>query len=402
MSKNSSIDLQAPQNSLRRSGRNKISGPNDHPPDQADVKSEDNGDEYGFLNYRNVRRMRLGKYEFDTWYGNSALFKVPFYDRNINSFRTSLSFKDESIASANVSPPKAKSLASKKLPPKEYVINPKKKDIWLDLLYVCPYCFKFTDIRVEWEQHINCCGFRRKLPGKVMYSDGEVVIRKIKGFYNKLFCQNMCLMAKFFLDNKSVFYYLDYFDFYVAYQMLDRIEVPMGFYSRELLSWDLNNLSCICVLPCYQHRHLGTKLIDFSYQLSRYEQQISGPEHPLSPLGKLTYLKYWCSSIAKVFVYGSLSNKKFVTLQMISEITGFRIEDILMTLSCMKVLYQSGTKTKNMDYYQDSFKYSDHYIFVEDEKNYKVMIDKKKMKRWVVDNMIENVDLLNKNCFVFY
>ena len=359
---------------------------------------ETGDDEYGFLDYQNVAKLRLGRYEFNTWYGNSALFTKPVQNRATNKLNTKLAFK-ENPQNVQPSPTKKSTKFVAEINPCFFEIR--DKEPWIDTLFVCPFCFKYTDIQMEWEHHMNCCKFKFNLPGKVMYNDGQLIVRKVKGVDQKLFCQCMCLMAKFFLDNKSVFYDLDYFDFYIAYQLLDRQEVPMGFYSRELLSWEANNLSCICVLPCYQNRRLGTKLIDFSYKLSHYEQQISGPERPFSPLGKLTYLSYWCRSLALSFVYGSLSTKKYMTLQLISETTGFRTEDILFAFSFLNVLFDNGMKNAKMDYYLEKYKYSDHYIFVQDEK-YRVYIDKLKIKKWIMENKISNSTIMDPNCFVFY
>lgn len=391
-----------PTTPLRRSRRNMVTESVSPIKNMDSVEDETNENEYGFLDYKNVGRIRLGKYEFDTWYGNSAFFKDPKVNKVDGKIYTELEFKENNLgALIQLSPSKTSKITAAVSASKQYQVNPVEKLPWLDVLYVCPYCFKFTDVKLEWEQHLNSCQFKNRLPGKVMYNDGETVIRKIKGANHKLFCQCMCLMAKFYLDNKSIFYHLDYFDFYVAYQLLDRHEVPMGFYSRELLSWDSNNLSCICVLPCYQKRHLGTKLIDFSYRLSDYEQQISGPEHPLSSLGRITYLKYWCKKIALNFTYGELSTKSHVTLQMISEKTGFRVDDILQSLSVMKVLYENGQKNADMDYYLEKYKYSDHYVFLDDEK-FKVYIDKFKMKKWILENKVENKHILDNSKFVFY
>jgi histone acetyltransferase SAS2 len=397
-----SIATDTPTTPLRRSKRNMPRDSSSPVKEQSQVTEETNKDEYGFLDYRNVARIRLGKYEFDTWYGNSTFFKEPRLNKTDDHFYTELEFKENNLSALiQLSPSKSSKISSAVSGSKQYKVDPARKQPWLDVLYVCPYCFKFTDIKLEWEQHLNCCTFKSRLPGKVMYNDGETIIRKVKGANHKLFSQCMCLMAKFYLDNKSVFYHLDYFDFYVAYQLLDRHEVPMGFYSRELLSWDSNNLSCICVLPCYQKRHLGTKLIDFSYQLSKYEQQISGPEHPLSALGRITYLKYWCKSIALNFTYGELSTKSHVTLQMISEKTGFRVDDILQSLSTLRVLYENGKKTPDMDYYLERYKYSDHYVFISDDE-FRVYIDKSKIKKWIIDNKVGNKTELDRDCFVFY
>ncbi|GMM45272.1 histone acetyltransferase [Pichia kluyveri] len=391
--KNGSVPDVSPTK-LRRSTRNVSSSVS--PVKEAKSEIEGNSEEeYGFIDYKNVKTIRLGRYQFNTWYGNSALFKEPYHDKITNTMCTELEFKTVDLE------PLETVVNDSIRNSQKYEVDSENKNPWLETLYFCPYCFKFTDVQLEWEQHINYCKSKNKLPGKVMYNDGETVIRKVKGVNHKLFCQCMCLIAKFFLDNKSIFYHLEYFDFYVIYQHLDRHEVPMGFYSRELLSWDSNNLSCICVMPCYQKRRLGTKLIDFSYNLTKYEQQISGPEHPLSELGKITYLNYWCRTIAILFVYGELSAKKYVTLQMISEATGFRIDDIFLALSTLKVLYHNGKKNPDMDYYLERYKYSDHYVFVKDE-NYNVYIDKTKLKKWIIDNKVENKMILDKNCFVFY
>lgn len=383
---------------LRRSTRHTRSNSHDDGTKKKKIE-EPVPNEYGFLDYQNVARIRLGRYEFNTWYGNSALFKEPVPNKINKKLTTKLLFK-ETITDVNLSPSKNSSSTIMLLLNNPSIEIEDKKP-WIDVLYVCPFCFKFTDKKIEWEQHLNCCRFRNNLPGKVMYNDGQLIIRKVKGRDHELFCQCMCLMAKFFLDNKSIFYDLDYFDFYVAYQILDRIEVPMGFYSRELLSWESNNLSCICVLPCYQKRGLGTKLIDFSYNLSKYEQQISGPERPFSPLGKLTYLRYWCRCLSLSFVYGSLSTKKYVTLQSISETIGFRIEDILLTLSFLGVLYTNNKKNIKMDYYLEKYKYSDHFVYIQDD-NYRVFIDKIKIKKWIIENKVSNSKILEPNCFIFY
>lgn len=360
-------------------------------------------DEYGFLEYQNVSRIKLGRYEFNTWYGNSALFKEPVYNRNTNVLQTGLAFKD-----ANQSKSTNNIIYKQNTPQSVIELHMKTtnevendKTAWNDILHVCPHCFKFTDIEVEMSQHLKFCNFHDKFPGKIMYMDDNVIIRKIRGVSNKLFCQCMCLMAKFFLDNKSIFYDLNYFDFYVIYGKIDRKEYPMGFYSRELLSWEMNNLSCICVFPCYQKLHLGTKLIDFSYKLSEYEQQISGPERPLSTLGKVTYLKYWSKKISQLFVYGSLSFKKHLTLQIISEKSGFRIDDLLLTFAYMNVLYDNSQKNTNMDYYLHEYKNKDHYVFIQDDK-YRVYIDKSKIKKWIIDNNIKNETILNPDLFIFY
>jgi histone acetyltransferase SAS2 len=116
----------------------------------------------------------------------------------------------------------------------------------------------------------------------------------------------------------------------------------MGFFSKELLSPERNNLACILVFPPYQRRRLGTLLIAFSYELSKAEGLISGPETPLSPFGLLGYLRYWSSVISREFLCGEFSSLEETTIEKICEVTGIRHDDVVTTLRYMKVLIEDN------------------------------------------------------------
>jgi len=216
-----------------------------------------------------------------------------------------------------------------------------KEEIWMEKLYICDSCFKYTDVEEDFETHKLACDLQSKQLGKIMYKDDKYVIRKVKGSRHKLFTEHLCLFTKLFLDNKSVFFTVDYFEFYIVYGVFNN--KPMGFFSKEILSWDRNNLACILVFPPYQRMHLGTLLISFSYELSKSQNLISGPEKPLSPFGLLGYLKYWSSIITRELLFGDLSGEKLVTMQQMSTTTGIRQDDINMTLQHMDALVTDDT-----------------------------------------------------------
>lgn len=358
-------------NTRRRSSRQPIT-------DEGTPKAQEvnTSEEYGFLNYKNVKRLRIGRYEFDTWFGNAAVFTEPTLNKSTNRYEVCLAYKDSkdhkiSIDFSNKSKGSRRSYATENENP------------WIDVLYFCCYCFKFTDIQAEWECHQQSCKHQFFAPGKIMYDFDDTIIRRISGFHHKLFCQCMCLLAKFFLDNKSIFYYVDNFDFYVVYKKLDEQILPMGFYSRELASWENNNLSCICVFPCYQKHNLGTSLIDFSYALSKYEKQICGPEHPLSELGQIAYLKYWCRCI---YEYIKNSDTEQTSLRSMSETTGIRIHELLDALSFMGILYKRGEKDKTFDFYSDHKSKINNML--ESKNNFHVYIDRIKLERWAEKNLL--------------
>ena len=60
----------------------------------------------------------------------------------------------------------------------------------------------------------------------------------------------LCLLAKLFLDHKTLYYDVDPFLFYVLCEEDERGEETLaGYFSKEKSSADNNNIACILVLP---------------------------------------------------------------------------------------------------------------------------------------------------------
>lgn len=84
----------------------------------------------------------------------------------------------------------------------------------------------------------------------------------------QIYCQNLCLLSKMFLDHKSLFYDVEPFLFYVMTEV-DRLGARfVGYFSKEKRSPKNYNVSCIMTLPVRQRRGWGNILIDFSVYLS--------------------------------------------------------------------------------------------------------------------------------------
>ena len=57
----------------------------------------------------------------------------------------------------------------------------------------------------------NC----RQPPGKEIYRKGTLSIWEADGKVDKLYCQNLCLLAKLFLDHKTLYFDVEPFLFYI-------------------------------------------------------------------------------------------------------------------------------------------------------------------------------------------
>lgn len=98
---------------------------------------------------KNIRAIQLGKYQVDTWYFS------PY--------------------------------------PEEYCREEK--------LYICEFCLKYMKKPRTLERHQVKCDSRHP-PGEEIYRDGSISVFEVDGKKNKIYCQNLCLLAKLFLDHK--------------------------------------------------------------------------------------------------------------------------------------------------------------------------------------------------------
>ncbi|KAL7797314.1 acyl-CoA N-acyltransferase [Trichoderma ceciliae] len=279
---------------------------------------------------RNIDKVVLGNLCFRTWYPS-------YYGKEVlgaASGNAKGGSKDGLIEAAAKGPSK------------------KEKDglPMLERLYVCPSCFKYAKELVAWWGHVRVCQQRAYIPGKKVYihpkgtrtvyvaqdgsrgpgqkkrrgeasiryvedtvhDEGEWSLWEVDGEQDVLFCQNLSLFAKLFLDNKSVFFDVTGFNYFLlVYTPPPTVATPSGvaappitpqitgFFSKEKMSWDNNNLACILMFPPWQHKGLGALLMGASYEISRREGIMGGPEKPISDLGKKGYQRFWAGEIAR-------------------------------------------------------------------------------------------------------
>ncbi|KAL4871004.1 hypothetical protein BDV12DRAFT_41703 [Aspergillus spectabilis] len=182
-----------------------------------------------------------------------------------------------------------------------------------DTLYVCRWCFRYACDIATHAKHTKRCPHRTTPPGRKVYDHTGYSVWEVDGANHKLFGQNLSLFAKLFLDHKSVFFDVVSFLYYILVftdpkntnNDPDETYHILGFFSKEKLSWDANNLACILVFPPYQQKQLGKLLMGVSYKLSGWERDISligGPERPLSEMGRRSYERFWEERLARHLV----------------------------------------------------------------------------------------------------
>lgn len=246
----------------------------------------------------------------------------------------------------------------------------------------------------------------------------------------QLFCQNLSLFAKLFLDNKSVFFDVTGFNYFLLVYTPppppsppptkspassglvypspddnDSHHLPLqrqhivGFFSKEKMSWDNNNLACILIFPPWQRKGLGALLMGVSYEISRREGVMGGPEKPISDLGKKGYKRFWAGEVARWLLglepnggedgdadAAASETVVVVDVEACSQGTWIAPEDCLVALREMGVVEDAGM---GADPRRVREKGEEEGEAVEEVKEvHRVGVDKEAVRRWVVANGI--------------
>ena len=99
----------------------------------------------------------------------------------------------------------------------------------------------------------------------------------------------------------------------------------------------------------YQRKGFGKLLIEFSYELSKFEGKSGSPEKPLSDLGLLSYRSFWTHAILSVLLdvqkpsFITEENPPQITINEICERTSIKKDDVISTLQKLNLInYYKG------------------------------------------------------------
>lgn len=203
----------------------------------------------------------------------------------------------------------------------------------LHKIYVCEFCLRYMRKPKTMAKHKPQCRLRHP-PGDEIYRDGNIAVFEVDGGSQPIYCQCLCLLAKFFIDHKTLYYDVEPFLFYVLTEIDEHGHHVVGYFSKEKHSAEGYNLACILTFPQYQRRGYGRLLIALSYALSRLEGVTGSPEKPLSDLGRISYRSYWTRTILEMLEQLPAD----ASVDDVARHTGIRSEDVISTLKFLGLI----------------------------------------------------------------
>ncbi len=112
-------------------------------------------------------------------------------------------------------------------------------------LYICEFCLKYMRRLDVYLKHCESCQPKHP-PGVEIYRNGNVSVFELDGAQQRLYCQCLCLLAKLFIDHKTLYFDVSPFYFYVLTEvcqlcapfsrLLHRISTQSSFWCHTSLN----------------------------------------------------------------------------------------------------------------------------------------------------------------------
>ena len=111
-----------------------------------------------------------------------------------------------------------------------------------------------------------------------------------------------------------------------------------------------------------------------SYELSKREGRIGGPEKPLSELGRRGYLRFWEARVARAIL--GMKAKSSMTVAEVAQGCWMLVDDVVVVLKEMEVL---AVRTKG---------------------DGSVVVSKARVREWAEANDVDLTPPVDEECFV--
>jgi histone acetyltransferase MYST1 len=121
----------------------------------------------------------------------------------------------------------------------------------IDVLYVDEFSLNFFTRKIELQryQERELPRGRRHPPGNEIYRCGNLSMFEVDGYEQRIYCQNLCYIAKLFLDHKTLYYDVDPFLFYVLCEVDERGEHMIFLAAIQILVAQIIIYSMIITIP---------------------------------------------------------------------------------------------------------------------------------------------------------
>jgi MOZ/SAS family/MYST family zinc finger domain len=117
----------------------------------------------------------------------------------------------------------------------------------VETLYVCEFCLTYMKKRKSLRKHKAECTCRHP-PGREIYREDDLSVYELDGKENRAYCQKLCLLAKLFLDHKTLYFDVSPFYFYVVAKVDSNGAHIVGYFSKEKVINRFVYCTTLCLL----------------------------------------------------------------------------------------------------------------------------------------------------------
>ncbi|RUS72995.1 hypothetical protein EGW08_019243 [Elysia chlorotica] len=224
----------------------------------------------------------------------------------------------------------------------------------LPILYICEYCLKYLKSAKCLERHLAKCLYKHP-PGNEIYRKDKISVFEIDGRKNKQYAQHLCLLAKLFLDHKTLYFDTDPFLFYCLCEQDAQGYHLVGFFSKEKESAEDFNVACILTMPPYQRMGYGKVLIEFRFTLQKRALLNCNSDEKYSNPPFLPFYIYQFMLLFALLIVSKLNSLSQAVISIacylrdstfvieISELTSIKKDDVISTLQHLNLInYYKG------------------------------------------------------------